>query len=211
MAYQSAYCAHRSTSLLYASLKIQNPLTEQEKTSNKILVSSIIQTSKFSYFEILDLMEEFQTIKRPSLYQHNEYKRAILNLANSYEENRSKALFFIKRKASKQSYLSKNYKNRSHSLHRFYSFSNREVQKIASIFRDKLSRDQCQKFQSQLTKDIKSYDLIHDSNTTAFDSSVDLPESLSIFRQVNIKNGYVYSERIIEACLKVSPIKYSGN
>ncbi|PCJ21430.1 MAG: hypothetical protein COB02_02235 [Candidatus Cloacimonadota bacterium] len=210
--YQSAYCLYKQSNLLFNYMHLDQKLNKKQLKERQILLASMIQTIKYSYSEILALIKEYKHLRRPSLYQRKEYKRAILRLASFYNNYRSKLLFFLKNKSFKASDLPGDYKNRAYSLHRFFSFSNIKVQKIAAIFENKITEEDCLSFSESFQKNIKKFNLISNEQIKSFDSTDDFESALSIYRKVFIKSkSPLKSEHFITKCIKLSPVSFSNN
>ncbi|MCO4782171.1 MAG: hypothetical protein KC646_07560 [Candidatus Cloacimonetes bacterium] len=207
--YYSSYCLYKQSILFMDKLHLVKKATTKQVIENKFVLASWIQSTKFAHKEATLLMEEYQSIRKPSLYQHKEYKKAVLLCISIYQHFRSKVLFFLRKKSFHEKHLPGVYKNRAFSLHRFYTSSNSTLQQIKIELQNPVSKSACIDFNRGFGRHIKKYNLLSQDSIQAFDSSIDLDESLKNYRKVFIKSkSPFYSENVIQTCLKLYPIRF---
>lgn len=209
LAFKSSYCLLKQSSLLMNLLNLGNKLNKKEVTENKMILASWIQTTKFAHAEVTLLMADYQSIHRPSLYQHKEYKKAISFCTSIFHHYRSKVLYFLRKKSFHEKQLPGIYKNRAYSLHRFYTSSNSQLQKVSLEIENPIVKTDCISFSNEFKRHANKYNLLSDKPIESFDSSVDLEEALTNYRRIFIQSKVPFqSENMIQSCLKISPITY---
>lgn len=207
--YKSSYCLYQQSILLMDYLHLEDKPNERQIRENQLVLASWIQATKFANAEASVLMNEYQSIQKPSLYQHKEYKKAISLCISIYQHFRSKVLYFLRKRSFHEKQLPGIYKNRAFSLHRFYSASNNKLQKILQEIQNPIVKSDCVEFSNEFQRHIKKMNLLSEKPIEFFDSSVDLDEALEIYRLVFVKAKLLFkSESMIPTCLDIYPIRY---